>query len=204
MISVAQRNAIRGLVLAALEMDDDGQPIVHPNAAYPQVLPAAVYWSEQDPPRSPDGPRVILTVIGTDERAPTEDSDVPESGVLETRYRELLDVTLGIRCNSRRSTTAPSASQDADQILRRIWSRVHSRSLGLALQAVGVATTRRGTVASLPRIARGSQWETAASFALIVRISPIVVERPGHIERVAGTGTIDPPPTMPFDADATP
>lgn len=204
MISPAQRVALRAWVLAALELDDNGIALVHPNAAYPRVLADAVGWVDEDPPRGADGPRIVLSVLGTDERAPTEASDTPVGAELQTRYREQLDVTLGIRCNSRRSTTAPSHAQDADQILRRIWSRVHSESLCTPLQAVGVATTRRSSVAPVPRLARGSQWETAATFSLVVRISPTVTERPGHIERAAGTGTLDPLPAQTFDADATP
>lgn len=204
MMSAAQRVAFKAFVLAALEMDDDGEPIVHPDPAYPRVLAASIGWSEQDVARAPDGPRIVLSILGSDERAPTEAVDVPVSGVLETRYRDLIDVTLGIRCNSRRDSTAPSHTQDADQILRRIWSRVHSESLCFALQAAGIATTRRGTVAPVPRIARGSQWETAATFSLVVRIAPFVVERPGHIERAAGTGTLDPLPAQTFDADSSP
>lgn len=204
MISPAQRIAIAGWVFAALEIDDNGVAIVHPDPAYPRVLAESIGWVDEDSPRSPDGPRIVLSVLGTDERAPTEAADVPVAGELETRYRELLDVTIGIRCNARRNSAAPSHAQDADQILRRIWSRVHSESLCAPLQDAGIATTRRTTVAPIPRLARGSQWETAATFSLVVRISPTVTERPGHIERVAGTGTLSPLPPQDFDADATP
>lgn len=202
MMSPSQRTAIRTFVAAALELDDNGAALVHPNAAYPRVLADAIGWDDEDPPRAVDGPRIVLSIVGSDERAPTEASDIAVLGVLETRYREQLDVTVGIRCYSRRSTTSPSHSQDADQILRRIWSRVHSENLSIPLQAVGVATTRRGSIAALPRIARGSQWETGASFFVVCRTSPTVVERPGHIESAAGTGTLDPLAPLTFTADA--
>jgi hypothetical protein len=210
MISPPQRDALRTFVLAALAIDDTGVELDPLDPALPLVDEDAVRWAPDDGPRSPDGPRVVLDLVGAIERAPTEDSDsqVDDGGlVLETRYRDLLNVTIAIRCYSRRSSTDPSFDQDADQILRRIWSRVHSRSLSLPLQAAGLATTTRGAISSLPRLARGVQWETGASFDLGLRATSIVTERPGWVERAGGQATYTPPPPATpetFDADATP
>jgi len=211
MLSPAQSDAVRAWVIAALGVDDYGQPLNVLSPALPLVPSGSVIWDHQDGPRPSDGPRVVLSIVGSDEAAPTEDIDrtveVDGEEVLETRYRDFLNVTLNIKCYSRRNPAAPSFSQDADQIVRRIWSRVYSRAFTVGLDAAGVGVNRRGSIQPLPRLMRGVQWETGAGFDLRVHITPMVYERTPWVETVSGESTITPAPPEnpePFEFDLTP
>lgn len=209
MISGQQRRAIRDFVIAALALDDRGAALDPLAPALPLVTATSVRWEGRDNARAPDGPRVTLAIVGAQERGQPEEVDRVEDDEddepqLVTYTRELLDVTVSIQVASRRSTTAPDFSQDADQILRRIWIRLHSLRFMAAFEAVGLAPTRRGAIVELPRLARAAQWETRAAFDAVFRATPMVAEVPGWIEQVTGTATYDPFAGAPFDTGTPP
>lgn len=115
--------------------------------------------------------------------------------------RDLIEPTISIQVYSRLDDENPSHEQAADVLLERVRARFFTSIAAAGLRAAGLAPVRRGSVQDLSAVAGGSQQETRAALDVTLRRSSVILEQPGSIRSVSGTGTLQPGNlTVPFDA----
>lgn len=192
MISDAQHRAIRAYVLACLNLDLP--------AGMTALDAEQVQWELQDFPRGAGAwcsLQVVAAVPTGDvpervHRSIPDPDNPPPATILERTIRQSFEVTVSVTLRSQRSDTAPSWGSDAGLRLRRVvlgWGA----SVHRLLSAAGCPIRRAGGLRDLSTLQRGSQWESTAQVDLVLLVMAQVVERPGWIESIAGTITLEAP-----------
>lgn len=197
--SPTQATAMRAWVIACLNLGDDGI------ALSPAPFSTSnVRWSHSDYPRAGDRYAMLREVSFVELGPPEEqrqsiDVDLPGERLVVSQ-RSIAEWTVSVQVVARLSDSDPVLADNAARLLRRVTMRVLSELTG-PMRAIGCAWRRSGQILPLPRIARGSQWETRAAVDLTFCVGEYIVDEPGWIDSVAGTGTLSPLPSEPFTAD---
>lgn len=118
--------------------------------------------------------------------------------------RDLLEPSISVQVFSKLDDENPALEDAADVLLGRVRARFFASVAAAGMRAAGLAPIRRGTVTDLSGLRGASQWETRAALDLTFRRASVILEQPGTIETIEGTGTLQPGNlTVPFQASKT-
>lgn len=187
--SPTHADALRAFVLAALNLDDESEPIDPAPFDADHVL-----WSERDMPQALPLYAMIreiaYTPIGQTEVIVRPDPDNPE-GIIEY-HRDLAEWAVSIHLvHKPAGASITSHAAQPGVILRRVWSRTWTE-LAVPMREIGLAPLRRGPIRNVSAPSGMARWEPRAQFDLVLMAGSYIADRPDWIDSVEVTGTLAP------------
>lgn len=185
-----QARAVRSWVLTVLNLSDQGV------AESPAPFGAeSVRWSDSDYPRAPNPYAMLREVSFVPYGEPVRPRETINAGQVDEALLQyawtIAEWTVSVQVVSKLDEANPELSTSAGRYLRRLEMRTMGEET-TPMRLVGCAWCRTGQILPMPRIANGSQWESRAALDLTFRVGEYIVDRPGWIESVEATGTLDP------------
>lgn len=117
--------------------------------------------------------------------------------------RDLEEVTVSIQVFSRLDDDNPDPDLGAAHVLGEMKLRLFAPTVITILRAANCPPARRTDVIDLSDLVGGSQWETRAQLSVILSRMGLILDQPGTVESVQGTGTIQPGDlSVPFSASS--
>lgn len=189
--SATQAEAFRQWVIAALNVDDEGDPVV------PEPFPdSSVLWADQDHPTL--GRFVLLQGLAlSGDPVRVRYADGRE---IREREREWTVLVTVVTKPSRSSTAAAQMADQAQQHLQRLVGATVGVSVA-GMRAVGLDVLRVADTTDDARLRGSTEWESRATLTLVMRSGWYARQVVETVERVLGTGEVDETGALAFDSD---